>query len=68
MLFREFRKRFIGPLHNALGTNINPTTRSHLSVHHEAFFIELVETSPNWHTPERDSSLRSILSVRLYVI
>ena len=34
VLSSQFRERFIGPLNDALGTDINPGSGRHLSVHH----------------------------------
>ena len=46
MAIRRRRERLKGPLDNALGADINPRTRGHLAVHHEAFAFELQEVLP----------------------
>ena len=40
-------KGLIGALNDALATDVNPRSRRHLAVHHQAFFIELIEVVPS---------------------
>ena len=46
MLPTGFHKSLIRALHDALAANINPATRRHLAVHHQAGTVELVEVLP----------------------
>jgi hypothetical protein len=46
MLAAGFDEGLVRALHDALGTDIDPRTRGHLAVHHQALAIELVEMRP----------------------
>ena len=46
MLVSHRGKRFEGSLHDALRADVNPTARSHLPVHHQAFTLEFVKMIP----------------------
>ncbi|GBE30453.1 hypothetical protein BMS3Bbin04_01488 [bacterium BMS3Bbin04] len=47
MLLRQRGEGFICPLQDALGADVDPRTRGHLPVHHQAFFVEFVEMFPS---------------------
>ena len=46
MLVSHRSKRFEGSLYDALRADVNPTTRSHLAVHHQAFALEFMKVIP----------------------
>ncbi len=46
MLVSHREEGLVGALHDPLGADIDPRTRSHLAVHHQALLIELVEVLP----------------------
>ena len=46
MPIRECCERLEGALQDALRADVDPTTRRHLAIHHQAFAIELVEVLP----------------------
>ena len=58
-------KGFIGSLHNALSSNVNPRSGRHLAVHRQTLFIQFVEMVPSrpmWHEVGiRDQNARRVL-------
>ncbi|VFS31354.1 Uncharacterised protein [Yokenella regensburgei] len=46
MLTAGFYEGFVGALHDALATDVDPAARGHLAVHGEALSIKLVEVLP----------------------
>ena len=52
MLTPGFSKSFVGSLHNALSSNVNPRSRGHLAVHRQTLLVEFVKVIPGrpvWH-------------------
>ena len=46
MFFGHGRKCFVGALQNSLRADVNPATRGHLAVHHQAGAVQFVEALP----------------------
>ena len=46
MLTTCFNKGLVGALHDALGPDVNPRPRRHLTIHRQTLFIKFVEVVP----------------------
>ena len=64
MLPAHFDERFVGALNDALAADINPGTRRHLAVHHQAQPIECGEMFPRWPNAAPGCCWRSARAAR----